>query len=95
MKSKYSMIRTYSAGVFYGKIKSRKGKEVELNDAIRIWYWDGACSLSQLAIEGTKSPDNCKFAIPVSRIILTEVIEIIESTKEAEKNILGVPSWKK
>lgn len=89
------MVRTYSAGVFAGVVKSLKGKEATLTDAIRIWYWDGASSLSQLAMEGTKAPNNCKFAMPVEEVYLSEVIEVIPITKQAEKNIKAVPSWKK
>jgi len=54
MNNKYVIVRTYSAGVFAGTLVSREGREVTLADARRIWYWDGAASLSQLAMEGTK-----------------------------------------
>lgn len=27
----------------------------------RIWYWEGANTLSQLAVDGTQLPDKCKF----------------------------------
>ena len=90
---KYVMVRTYSAGVFAGHLKSRKGKEVILNDARRIWYWKGAASLSQLAQEGTSSPDGCKFPCPVDEVILTEAIEIIAITAKAKKSIEEVPEW--
>ncbi len=90
----YVMVRTYSAGVFAGYLQSREGKEVILKKARRIWYWDGAASLSQLAMEGTTNPDKCKFPCEVSEVILTEVIEIIPITKKAEKSIIGVPIWK-
>lgn len=89
----YVIIRTYSAGVFAGYLKARDGKEVELLNARRIWYWDGAASLSQLAMEGTNKPSNCKFAIPVNKIELTEAIEIIECSEEARLNIESVPNW--
>ena len=94
-KQPYVIVRTYSAGVFAGNLARREGKEVELTDARRIWYWSGAASLSQLAVEGTKDPKNCKFPPPVSRVILTEAIEILEVTPEAEANIRAVPEWKK
>ena len=55
------LIRTYSAGVFAGYLKSRKGQEVILEKARRLWYWKGAASLSQLAIDGVSSPQECKF----------------------------------
>lgn len=91
----YCMVRTYSAGVFAGYIESRNGKEAVLRNARRIWYWSGAASLSQLAVDGTSSPDDCKFPTPVDKVILTEVIEIIPVTEKAKKSIEGVPVWKK
>lgn len=54
-------VRTYSAGVFFGEIESRDGQEVVMRNARRIWYWEGAASLSQLAQEGTSKPSYCKF----------------------------------
>jgi hypothetical protein len=89
----YKIVRTYSAGVFAGYIKSRNGKEVVMKDARRIWYWDGAASLSQLAMEGTKKPDKCKFPCPVNEIILTEVIEILSVTQKAKDSIDKVKVW--
>lgn len=52
---KYVIVRTYSAGVFAGELESRTGQEVVLRNARRIWYWVGAATLSQLAMEGTKN----------------------------------------
>lgn len=90
----YCMVRTFSAGVFAGYIESRNGKEAVLRNARRIWQWAGAASLSQLATDGTSDPNNCKFPIPVDKVILTEVIEIIPITKKAQKSIQEVPVWK-
>jgi len=89
----YMMVRTYSAGVFAGYLRKREGMEVELIQARRIWYWDGAASLSQLATEGTKKPQNCKFPCPVDSIVLTQAIELIPITEKAKKSIEGVPVW--
>ena len=94
-KSKRFVIcRTYSAGVFAGFLESRKGQEVVMTNAIRLWYWKGASSLSQLAMEGVKCPDECKFGMPVTRVELLQAIEILDVTKEAQKNIQGVTPWK-
>ena len=95
MKEQYVIVRTYSAGVFAGYIKNRKGMEVVMTNARRLWYWDGAASLSQLAMEGVKAPENCKFPCELPEITLTQVIEIIPTTKSAEKSIKGVPIWKR
>ena len=91
----YCMVRTYSAGVFAGYIESRNGKEAVLRNARRIWYWDGAASLSELATRGTSKPENCKFPVAVDKVILTEVIEIIPITAEAKASIDGVEMWTK
>lgn len=90
----YCMVRTYSAGVFAGYIEIRNGKEAVLRNARRIWKWAGAASLSQLATDGTSTPNNCKFPVAVDKVILTEVIEIIPITERAKKSIEGVPVWK-
>ena len=90
----YVICRTYSAGVFAGYLKSRNGKEVALLKARRIWRWQGAASLSQLAVDGTSKPEDCKFPCEVEEVTLTEAIEIIETTEKARLSIQGVPEWK-
>lgn len=94
MIGKYAMVRTYSAGVFAGFIKERNGKEALLTNARRIFYWDGAASLSQLATDGTSKPKECKFPVAVDEVLLTEVIEIIPITDKAKASIDGVAVWK-
>lgn len=90
----YYIIRAKAAGVFFGKIKGRAGDEVELEDVRRIWYWDGAASISQLAVEGTKKPGSCKFTVRVPQMTVLGVIELIPCTKEAAENLQAVPEWK-
>jgi hypothetical protein len=90
----YVIVRTYSAGVFAGYLKSRNGKEVVMLNARRLWHWAGAASLSQLAMEGTKNPSSCKFPCEVDRVELTEAIEILDCTEEARKSIKEVSVWK-
>ena len=87
------IVRTLSAGVFAGEFESRNGQEVVLRNARRIWYWDGAASLSQLAMEGTKSPEKCKIPCAVDRVELLQSIEILDVTPQAWASIVGVPVW--
>jgi hypothetical protein len=94
-KGPFVMVRSARAGVFAGYLKSRKGMEVELTQARRIWYWDGAASLSQLAQVGTSKPQNCQFPVAVDSVTLTEAIEIIPISEIAHKSIDGVPVWQK
>lgn len=94
-KGKYVIVRTYSAGVFAGNLESRTGQEVVLKNARRIWYWSGAASLSQLAVEGTSKPDECKFPVEVPRVELLQAVEILDVTAKAEASIKAVKVWAK
>jgi len=94
VSKKYVIVRTCSAGVFAGYIKSRKGQEVVMTNARRLWYWSGAASLSQLAMEGVSKPENCKFPCEVDEIEMLQVIEILTCTDKAKASIAGVPIWK-
>jgi len=91
--SEKKIVRTYSAGVFFGEIESRNGMEVVMVNVRRLWYWSGAASLSQLAIEGTSKPNLCKFPCVENRKELMQAIEILDCTEKAIKSIEGVKVW--
>jgi len=95
MADNRKIVRTYSAGVFFGEVESRNGQEVVMRNARRLWYWDGAASLSQLAQEGTVKPENCKFPVAVDRVKLLNAIEILDTTPAARASIDGVQVWKR
>ena len=88
------IIRTEKAGVFFGNIKERNGQEVTMTNCRRLWYWSGAASLSQLAVDGPSNPKECKFTIAVDEMTILGVIEIIPCTDEAIKSINAVKVWK-
>lgn len=88
------IIRADRAGVFYGTLAEKEGTEVELKDCRRIWYWDGAASISELALSGVTKPYECKFSVTVPQIVVTGVIEIIPCTEAAINSIEAVPVWK-
>jgi hypothetical protein len=89
----YVILRTYSAGVHAGYLKERNGKEGTLLHSRRIWYWEGAASLSQLSQEGSKLPDQCKFPCEIPKLELTEIIEVIYCSEMARKFIQELPAW--
>lgn len=93
-KEAYYIVRSAKAGVFFGHIEAKRGDEVDMEDARRIWYWMGAASISQLAMEGVKNPKECKFTVSVPKMTVLDVCEIIECTKEAVECIKGVPEWR-
>ena len=95
----YVVIRSDKAGVHVGELLETKdtlhGKEVTLINTRRIYYWDGAATLSQLAAEGVTKPKNCMFTIEIAQNTIMGVIEIIPCSQNAILNIKGVPEWKK
>lgn len=96
-QEKFYIFRTYSAGVFFGNQKSLNGTEVIVTNCRRLWSWAGAASLSQLAIEGTKSPNGCKFTMTVTDeegVYLPQLVERIPCTQKAVDSINSVKEWK-
>lgn len=92
--NKKVIIRANRAGVFYGTIVRKDGDEVELKDCRRIWYWDGAASISELAVHGTRKPARCKFSVTVESITILGVIEVIPCTEKAFESIEAVKEWR-
>lgn len=89
------IIRGDRSGVFFGTLVAKDGREVELSNCRRLWYWDGAASISQIAVDGVTKPNECKFTVTVETIIIEDAIEIIPCTDKAIEVIEGVREWKK
>ena len=88
------IVRCNRSGVFYGEIARQDGAEVQLVNARCLWYWDGAASLMQLALEGTSKPDNCKFTVSIEEVTVLDAIEIVKCTDKAQKSIEAVKAWR-
>lgn len=93
-EEKKCIIRSDRAGVFLADVKKIEGSTVEVENSRRLWYWEGAASISQLANEGVSNPTGCKFPAPVASQIILGVIEIIPATEMAIKSISEVIEWK-
>ena len=83
------IIRTYSAGVWFGMLDKKAKNEVIVSNARRLWRWHTkkSISLSSVAIHGINY-DKSRIAEPVNLVWL-EAIEIIKCTKEAVESIEG------
>lgn len=90
----YVCVRTYSAWVRIGKLVSKESNQVTLCDARRIYYRDGAFTLSEFSLHWVdkKKEKNCKFAEPVNNVIIW-AIEIIPITAEAKKSLYSIPNY--
>ena len=93
-ENQYYIVRADGAGVFFGKIKEASKDEVVMTDVRKLWYWDGAAAVEQLAIDGTKKPCNCKFTVVIPEMAIANPIQIIPCTEKAVNSISGVAVWK-
>ena len=91
--SQYHIIRGDRSGVFMGIIESQQGSYVKIRNCRRLWYWDGAASLSQLSTDGVSKPSSCKFPAAISMIQILDAIEIIPCTSKAVNSINTVEDW--
>ena len=93
----YSIIRTYSAGIWAGWINLKdKSLCPEVFEARRLWRWWSEFTLSALAVNGgkeCKDKEN-KYAMPVEKVVLKQVIEIIPCTEKAKKYIEEKENYK-
>jgi hypothetical protein len=87
------IIRTVNAGVHYGYLKSRVGGEAVLIGARRLWYWSGAASLTQLALDGPKNGPSCKFTKTIPEITVLGVIEVLPVSSKAHGVIAAIKEW--
>lgn len=94
-KEQMYVVRSDRAGVFFGKIKSRDGDSVTMTDVRKLWYWDGACAVEQLALDGTSAPDRCKFTVVIPEMEVLGAIQIIPCTDKAAKSLAEVRAWKR
>ena len=92
------IIRSYGAGVFFGTLNEVEiqGDKfiVELLNDRKLYYWDGACAVQEIADKGTLKARNCKFTVTVASQVISSVLEIIPCTEIAIKVIEGVKEWK-
>lgn len=88
----YVLVRTYSAGVWFGKIVERQEKEMVLSDARMLWSW--VCvkgiSLAEIGLYGVAQ--DSRVCSPVT-VLLTEVIQIIKPTQVAIDSIVNYPIY--
>ena len=91
MIGKRVIVRTFSAGVHYGTLASLDGQQAVLTDARRIWYWEGAFTLSEVSQKGVSQKS--KLSISVPEIVLTEAIEVIPCTDAAVACLDGIKAY--
>lgn len=93
---KYCVVRTYSAGVHIGYVAefgTKQPQYAKLIDSRRLHQWSGACSLSQVAMDGVDS--SSRIAVTLPEIELTDVVEVIPCSSKSAEFFKQVKAWKK
>jgi len=88
------IVRTYFAGVFYGKLKKVESDSLILNDCRRIWKWYGANNLSNMALVGVTDKSQTRISPKTQNHLAKGFIEIIPMSTDAVKNLDSVSDWK-
>ena len=94
MKGKFVIVRADRAGVFFGKLKEKNGQEVTLTEVRKLHYWNGAAAVEEIAMIGTKKPNDCRFTVTVPEMVIDGCNQVLLCTKESEEAIKSVKEWK-
>lgn len=77
------LVRTFSAGVHIGILVTKDETNVVLKDARRIWKWNGAFTLSEIAKTGIVK-NGSRLSVVVPMIELTQAVELIPTSEAAQ-----------
>ena len=91
--NKRIIARIERAGVFHGTLDYIDNEIIRLKDARRIYYWNGALSVTDIAAKGITGG---KVTIPVTTVefMSDKVVELNECSEEATKSIEAIKVWK-
>lgn len=94
---RYCVVRTFSAGVHIGYVEifgiDNNPQYAKLLNSRRLHQWSGACSLSQVALDGVSTDSRIAKELP--EIELTDVIEVIPCSENAALFFKGAKAWEK
>lgn len=82
------LVRTYASGVHFGELLRNDGRLIELRDARRIWHWEKAFTLNQVARDGIGK--NSKVSLAVDFIRILDGLEIMPITEEVFRKMAAL-----
>jgi hypothetical protein len=83
----FMLFRARDAGVHCGIVLaiSQDGKTVDVKDCRRIWKWEQAFSLNEIAVHGCGEASRISEPVPFNQ--LSDVIEKLACSDKARKNL--------
>ena len=91
--NKKVIARIERAGVFHGTLVYFDSEILRLKDARRIYYWEGALSVTDMASNGLTGG---KISAPVTKVefLADKVVELNECSNKSSKTIETIKVWK-
>lgn len=87
---KKCIVRSYDAGVYYGKVMEVNGETVKMENVRNIWKWEGANCLADVATKGIRDG---KVSRVVSSMVLNRCCQLIPCTVEAMTILDNISVW--
>ena len=86
----YCIFRGHECGVHAGYLVESQvfgsPNAFKVAKARRLWRWDSKFTLTELANNGVRKAENCKFSEPSKNdVMLLDVFEVLSCTKESAK----------
>lgn len=88
------IFRGEKSGVFYGELVRQHGTMAQIKNCRKIFYWEGANCLEQVAREGVRSPDDCKITMVVDTIEIFDLCQLLRCSDQAIECIDAIKEWK-
>ena len=96
---KYVLVVSQGGGIHIGYMEKEdyrpSGKFVTLRNTRWIKYWEGAASVSQLALLGTSKPASCQISVELDSNEIGNILETIIVSEEAKNILNSVAIWKR
>lgn len=89
---KYVIVRADKPGVFFGKLIARKNQDVCLQNARKIYWWEDACAVEQIALDGVG--EKSKITLEVEEVLVFGVDQILPCTEASINNLKSQKAWK-
>jgi hypothetical protein len=92
--NQFYIIRADKAGVFMAKIESIENGAAICNSVRRLYYWEGALDVTQIAAHGVSRPNSCKFSVQMGPEDKSTIYNLIEQHPVSEKALASIQSVK-
>ena len=89
---KYVVVRSNMAGVFCGTLKNKNGTEVVLANARKIYRWQGAYTVEDIAAKGLNA-EASQITVSVKEMIIDDVCQVLPTTNTAQKILTEAAAW--